>query len=387
MVPLAPRGSTKRYMSVRAPWFAGSDIPQIKDLAGRGKPLIAVPVGAHGGHVYSQAGLAVCQALADSARERGLAVSSGDRKLGLHVRDHSADTRPQQCPKRLGSLGLSTNQIHPPQTIHGFFTAVGLPDRPFVYEVVFTTLGRSFTSAQVSAYQPRSGSTSRDHFPVSDAEGPLGPACFVGLVSLKLPQPHCFGVNTQEPSAQSRFASILGSRPPQDWPPAPRIDLDVIEEAIGPGAGTFPIVDMKKVDMRAWNAARPPYQRRELILYRLIAPLPAADPDAHILAHAYEADRNGLLMVANHVGFSSIKQIASLSYSFTVHVNGEEAVMQFGEDQWWIQEWEFARSGGGRAFMVSKIWSPAGVHVATEYQDGLCIAQDGFGPQDRKGKL
>jgi acyl-CoA thioesterase len=54
-----------------------------------------------------------------------------------------------------------------------------------------------------------------------------------------------------------------------------------------------------------------------------------------------------------------------------VHVNAEEAVMREGEDQWWVQEMWFPRAAAGRGVVESKIWSPQGVHVATEYQDGL----------------
>jgi acyl-CoA thioesterase len=142
---------------------------------------------------------------------------------------------------------------------------------------------------------------------------------------------------------------------------------------------------MRKVDMSAYNAGRDVHERRELVLYRLRPPpLPTNDKErdgwewdanAHVAAHAYIADRNGLLMVANHIGFGfTLTRAASLSYSFVMHVGAEQAVMRHhddGEDGWWIQEAWFPRSGAGRGIVESKIWSPAGVHVASEYQDGL----------------
>ena len=139
--------------------------------------------------------------------------------------------------------------------------------------------------------------------------------------------------------------------------------------------------------MRAWNEGRPHNDRRELILYRLLAPLPTCNEDgssngwganAHVLAHAYEADRNGLLMVANHLCDGWSGRVASLSYSFMIHVNVDDAVMEYGEDQWWVQEWGFTVSGVGRATIVSNIWSPKGVHVATKYQDGLSTPRQQF---------
>lgn len=150
--------------------------------------------------------------------------------------------------------------------------------------------------------------------------------------------------------------------------------------------GTFPIVEMRKVDMTAFNKGKPLDRKRELLLYRLLAPLPASDPDSHILTHAYEADRNGLLMIGNHVGFGfDFGKAASLSYSFVVHVNPSDAMMKFGEDEWWIQEASFPRLEAGRGIVESKIWSPTGVHVATEYQDG--IIQRRWRPEEKQGKL
>lgn len=202
-----------------------------------------------------------------------------------------------------------------------------------------------------------------------------------------------------EPSAQTRFATILNSRLPMEWDPSPITDIEGVLDVI-PGAhqavGFFPCFDMRKVDMRAYNAGRPLHERRELILYRLLAPLPATTsdddgkakgrehlddkcpiegPDAHICAHAYAADRNGLLMIGNHAGWGrEFGRAASLSYSFVIHVNAEEAVMSHSEgddEQWWLQETCFPRVEAGRGIVHAKIWSPRGVHVATEYQDGI----------------
>lgn len=139
------------------------------------------------------------------------------------------------------------------------------------------------------------------------------------------------------------------------------------------------------MDMSRWNDGKPVHERRELILYRLLKPLPVEEgegndgPNAHIAAHAFVADRNGLLMAANHLGLGwSLGRAASLSYSFVVHVNASEAVME-GEG-WWVQEVWFPRAGKGRGIVESKIWSPEGVHVATEYQDGLIQGWNGEDP-------
>ncbi|KAL2157055.1 hypothetical protein VTH06DRAFT_7513 [Thermothelomyces fergusii] len=207
------------------------------------------------------------------------------------------------------------------------------------------------------------------------------------MCSFKLPEPDSQGVSTQEAPPQERFASILSSRAPEDWPPAPPVDITGFVEMVGADEpGRFPVAIMHKVDMTAYNADRPVHERRELMLYKLRAPLPttaggdgddddergqAWDANAHVIAHAYVADRNGLLLAGNHVGFGyAFARAATLSYTFVVHVNADLAVMREG-DGWWVQELSFPRAAAGRAIVESKIWSPAGVHVATEYQDGL----------------
>ena len=145
----------------------------------------------------------------------------------------------------------------------------------------------------------------------------------------------------------------------------------MVELAGASQPGRFPVAVMHKVDMTAYNAGRPVHDRRELLLYRLRAPLPSDDANAHVAAHAYVADRNGLLMAGNHIGFGhAFGRAASLSYSFVMHVAAEGAVMR-EEEGWWIQEVWFPRAAAGRGIVESKIWSPKGVHVATEYQDGL----------------
>lgn len=185
-----------------------------------------------------------------------------------------------------------------------------------------------------------------------------------------------------EPPAQERFASILSSRPPEEWPPSPPADIDMVTDFVGKDiVGSFPGVDMKKVDMTAYNAGKPLHEKRELILYRLLTPLPSDgtdgwDANAHICAHAWTIDRNGLLMLGNLLGIGhAFGRAASLSYSLVVHVNAEEAVME--GDGWWIQECCFPRAAAGRGVIMSKVWSPEGLHVATEYQDGLCQAAEG----------
>jgi hypothetical protein len=268
-----------------------------------------------------------------------------------------------------------------------------------------TTLASNplFPNLLVTARQPSVPSTSaeKDFYPLADANLPLGPVCFSAMVSFR---PEGIAqLDAQETPPQERFREILQSRRPAEWNPSPITDIEGILAFI-PSArkamGMFPGLEMRKVDMTQYNRDKPMHERRELILYRLLAPLPAAQsddsdgPDAHICAHAFGADRNGLLMIGNHAGFGNeVARAASLSYSFVVHVDAADAVMNYcGDDEnddgkdegrdsrnskgytdgeWWIQETSFPRVQTGRGIVHSKIWSPRGVHVATEYQDGI----------------
>ncbi|KAH8653721.1 hypothetical protein BX600DRAFT_471527 [Xylariales sp. PMI_506] len=298
--------------------------------------------------------------------------------------------------------------------MHGYWSQPGRGDRPFIYTVTPLTQpplrlppssARSkpepfFVNALVTARQPTRPSTNPagDHYPVAaDSALPLGPVCFNAVVSFR----GCDEATRrggggdvhvhQEPSAQERFADILASRPPEDWIPAPAVDIDWISALVPRSfVGTFPAVDMKKVDMRAFNEGKPLHERRELILYRLVEPpessssnggsggvqtqkqavLSDDDYVAHALIHTYENDRNGFLMHMNHVGWGfKFGKVASMSNSIIIHTNPAGAVMKPGG--WWVQEFMMPRSDDGRGLLHHKVWSPEGVHVATVYQDGL----------------
>ncbi|EFX05351.1 acyl-thioesterase [Grosmannia clavigera kw1407] len=356
LLPLSTADGGRRFMSRRGAWLPGLDLEELRSSFGSGQ--FRAHDAAFGGHVYSQSVLAVCKTVGeeDGGKENGASP-------GLH-------------------------------TIHGYFTSKGKHDRPFVYNVTVMTRGRSFVTARVDARQPLQPSAVLfgKPFPLADANMPLGPVCFMAVVSFVQPQPHSLGQDRQEPPVQKRFASILETRLPSRWDPSPPVDMNVILAVMGRRdiVGTFPIADMKKVEMGPYNEGRPLHEQRELILYRLLAPLPhetAVEADSHVLVHAYTADRNGLLMAANNLNFALNEKVASLSNTFVVHTNVESAVMAYhdghgaGDDlgHWWVQEVCFPRAAAGRAIVMNKIWSPSGVHVATEYQDGICTAHEEAG--------
>ncbi|RYP29437.1 hypothetical protein DL767_006706 [Monosporascus sp. MG133] len=323
--------------------------------------------------------------LKDEAQDGRLIFQEMMRMVPLPDRNDSGNTIKRYMSER--AAWISVSDVPFLQGAMAYGGQGGLTDRPYIYEVTTLAANPNFYNLLVTVRQPTAPSTNAagDFFPLADAELPLGPVCFSALVSFR---PSTVSeIAAQEMSVQSRFAGILGSRPLAEWEPVPPMDIAGIVASLGTDlVGTFPAVDMKKVDLSSYNEGKPLHERRELLLYRLLAPLPASDPDVHIMVHAFQADRNGLLMVGNQAGIGfNLGRAASLSYSFVVHVNPADAVMGYGEDQWWIMEACFPRLEAGRAIIMGKIWSPEGVHVATEYQDG--ILRPAQPRREEKGKL
>jgi acyl-CoA thioesterase len=235
----------------------------------------------------------------------------------------------------------------------------------------------------VNARQPTEPSCDPEGpYPTTDAAKPLGDVRFSCLVTFKRPVAGPDDCQLAI-SAQKHYAEILDSRPPDAWEPCPLADIDFVRDMFPPtDHGSFPILDMYKVDMTAFNEGKPVPERRQLTLYRLYKPLPSDDVNAHILCHAFEADRNGLIMLGNHLGYGyRMGPAASLSYAFYVHVNPEECIMR--GDGWWLQELCWPRVSAGRGLMESKIWSPEGKHIASGYQDGMILPMRGL----EKGKI
>ncbi|EFQ36112.1 acyl-CoA thioesterase II [Colletotrichum graminicola] len=327
--------AVKRYMSLYPAWIPGSEL-----VGGQSRGSKADPRPAYGGHVYCQAALAASRAV----KEEEPTESRGD--FGLH-------------------------------TIQGVFSAATRSDRPLVYEVSALSTSRTFCSKLVTARQPQAMSSRKEHddnFLLQDAEDELGNVCFTCICTFKRPEEG--RIDSQEEPPQKRFADILATKSPRDWPHAPAVDVEEIKTMFpAVGETTFPVVDMHKVDLTAYNEGKPSTQRKELILYRLKGPLTAKDPNSHIAVHAFESDRNGLLMIGNHNGLGwNLGTAVSLTYKFVVHVNADQAVMKDPsgpDDGWWIQEASFPRVGQGRGALMCKIWSPEGIHVATGYQDGI----------------
>ncbi|KAI5460895.1 thioesterase-like superfamily-domain-containing protein [Mariannaea sp. PMI_226] len=350
LIPLPDATSTngrreKRFMSRQPAWVPGKELPM--DSVGLGH--IKMTRGAFGGVVYAMAPLAAARTVEEEETERGTDMGN---KLGIH-------------------------------SIQGVFTNPGLGDRPFIFNVSEVSSSRAFSTRSVNVYQPAEPSSNpTGPFPISDASAPLGNNCFSCIVTFKRPSPSPADVQNLPP--QERYADILSSRPPSEWPGCPQADIDIIT-ALFPdaGQGAFPMLEMRKVDMTEYNADKPVPDRRELILYRPLKPIPREDLNMHIVCHAFEADRNGLIMQSNHLGYGyNLGVAATLSFSFYIHTNPEEAVIE--DDGWWVQEVYWPRYVSGRGSMITLAWSPEGKHVATGYQDGIIFPMQTERPEMAK---
>ncbi|KPM36390.1 hypothetical protein AK830_g10165 [Neonectria ditissima] len=343
-----------KFMNRQPPWLPGAELP----WETIGVSAAKITRGAFGGVVYAMAPLAAARVVEDEDGESG--NHGKGSKRAIHVSETNYGT----------GIDLEELTCSMRQSIQAVFTNPGLVDRPFIFNVSEIHSSRAFSTRLVNVHQSTQPSTvPSGPFPNSDATAPPGDSCFSCLVTFK--RPNTGPADVQDSPPQERYHSILSSRPPAEWDLCPQADIDALKEAFpNPGPGAFPIFDMRKVDMTGYNADKPVPDRRELILYRLLEPIPREDVNAHIACHAFEADRNGLIMLGNHLGYGyNLGVAATLSYSFYIHVNGEEAVMD-GEE-WWVQEVYWPRYSAGRGSMMSLTWSPEGKHVATGYQDGI----------------
>ena len=349
--------SVQRFQSCRPAWKPGNDLPWGKV---RPQPPTNKQRGpaAFGGHVFAQAPLAAARAVEEEDSQTPV-----HSKLAIHVSLSLLVLLFALCCANSG-MG---------QSIQGVFTNPGTTDRPFVYEVSNTSSTRAFSTRLVNVRQPTEPSADPDGpFPELGQSQSLGGVAFTCLTTFKRPVQGPTEVQ-DELSPQKRFASILSSREPHEWEVSPQADIDAVRELFPMKShGSFPMLDMHKVDMNEYNAGKPVPERRQLILYRPYKPIPKEDVNGHIAAHAYEADRNGLIMLGNHLGYGySLGHVASLSYSFYVHVNADEAVMT--GDGWWVQEIWWPRVSAGRGFQEIKLWNPEGKHVASAVQDGVVL--------------
>lgn len=247
-------------------------------------------------------------------------------------------------------------------------------DRPYIYTVTHISEGRSYCTRTVVVRQPTSSSSllPNGQFDHKDAEKELGRICFTSICSFKRDETsnthHQAQINVEE-----KYSLVLMGKTPDEHPQHPRIDspwYHRYRERYGQ-ANDFPGLDMRRVDMSAFNESiKSPIDYRQLSYYRLIGDIPADNFNLHACAHLYASDRNSLYLVSNAAGFGDeVNVMGSLSHSVMFHVSSKDLVLREGE--WWCQESWSSRSGGGRGMVESRIVGKEGLHAASTWQDGL----------------
>lgn len=177
-----------------------------------------------------------------------------------------------------------------------------------------------------------------------------------------------------------QYSAVLADKRPEDFEECPSTDAPWYwrrrEESGFNDA--FPGLEMRKVDMSAYNSTRHPLERRQLIFYRPLSrqthPLPRS-ANLHLSAHLYASDRNSLYIVANHVDVGDMwKHMGSLSHTVIFHTGIED--LWFEDEEWFVKEDWTDRVGDGRGVLHSRIWNPrTGRLVATVLQDGMIRVQ------------
>jgi acyl-CoA thioesterase len=293
----------------------------------------------------------------------------------------------------------------------GFFILPGRIDVPFMYKVRRVRDGGVYCLRSVEVYQMpvEESSGSRDSTTEEQISGrprqteamDVTP-CFTATASFKRredPAKHVdFRYQTPQVSAghiRRTYASVLHGRKPEDQPTAPGadamwwtrgVDADVWTEA----AQVFPGVDIRKVDMNAYNhGLGSPDQAgewRQLSFYKLIkddedehdSDDETSTFNLHACAHLYASDRNSLFLTTRALGFED-QIVAMSSLSHTVIFHGDPQSMRMcdkkGRATWFLQEAWTENGGLNRGCHESRLWTcrDDGLDeiIATTNQDGM----------------
>jgi acyl-CoA thioesterase len=166
----------------------------------------------------------------------------------------------------------------------------------------------------------------------------------------------------------------------------------------------FPGLDMRKVDMTAYNKPQMTLDHRQLQYYRVLGAMPSVDedPNMHAAAHLYASDRNGLfpvrmktctghgrewdlahdlLQIPNFLGLGdNYSSIASLSHTVVFHLDAAGFSMLDERDtpRWFCIEESIDHISGGRGLAVTRIWDvELGTHIVSTMQDGMLRMKPG----------
>lgn len=271
--------------------------------------------------------------------------------------------------------------------MHGYFTLPGLVDRPYIYTVTHISEGRSYCTRSIAVRQPVSPVSllPDGRFNPEDVGKPNGKICFTSICSFKRDEPSTTGHQAKIDLGKT-YDSVLHGKQPHDHLLHPRLDAPWYHryrEIFGQ-VNDFPGLELRKVDMSAFNKGKEAINHRQLSYYRTIGSIPSTQLNMSACAHLYASDRNSLYLISNAVGFGDeVNVMGSLSHSVVFHASSKDLALKEGE--WWCQESWTSRSGGGRGMVESRILDSNGLHVASTWQDGL--VRKAARESDQKQKL
>ncbi|OGE55928.1 hypothetical protein PENARI_c003G08483 [Penicillium arizonense] len=249
----------------------------------------------------------------------------------------------------------------------GTFILPGKLDTPYTYAVRHIRDGYMYSTRSIDARQN-------------------GKICFTAICSFKRDEKQSL-FNHQPSSAQTRFNSILTSKPAEDQPLSPSVDADWWIENVRRGNITerpFPGLDVRKTDMGSFNGSalvkEEPERYRQLTQYRLKGS-PEVDGDVgwKVVREREEA--------GEALGIRAWSEMASLTLTVIVHLHGEALRMvdwgKIGAGtgtgngngneelpmKWFVQEGWTPRAAENRAVHESFLWGPDGSLIATSLQD------------------
>lgn len=295
----------------------------------------------------------------------------------------------------------------------GYFLEIGDVRYAFRYVVRKVRTGGVYAIRSVEVYQ----------YAGAAAEGkPDGALCFVGTAGFKRDETGKHkGQNPQRRSfehqakprdwLEKEYGEVLGKKHAfEEWPLCQGMDglwttkLNVAQWKQRGDA--FPGLDMRKVDMRGYNAdpriistggaqggddGKAAREWTQLLLYRLLddgeelsrnqesSKNKTGGDDIinlHACAHIYASDRNSLFLAQRALGFHNTRgQMGTLSFTFNFHGHAKDWLMvdeKTGKPKEYVQENWVSNSGGDRVTLDSRLWDKAsGRVIATTVQDGM----------------
>ena len=345
-----------------------------------------------GGHVYAQAAYAASKTVGK----------------GLHL--HVCTLHKSQFYLFVEERSLTIDLL---QNVTGHFILPGRIDTPFTYRVRHIRDGGSYCLRSVDVFQestpemPIPQRFKRLEIGLPDSNTP----CFVATMSFKSSEKHKVGPGRRYEKFEhqsvprdfllEKYRKVLEGKREEDHPVAPGADALWWDGKYGAEWSTagakFPGIDLRKVDMRAYNGEAGEggdgraSKWRQLGFYRIVGEdeedetarqmgVQQMDEDEElhlaVSAHLYASDRNSLFLIQRAHGYAEREGVTMASLGHTVVFHGGVERLRSVDDErrrkWFIQEAWTSNSGENRGCHESRLWDwEAGDVIATTIQDGM----------------